>query len=53
MMQGHLLNQGYRVTQVCIQDTLQRVDSDVIAIHCNTGIEMCRYKVKSPLTLAP
>ena len=52
MMQGHLLSQGYSVTQVCIQDTLQRVESDVIAIHWNTGIEMRRYKVKSPITLA-
>ena len=32
IMQGHLLNQGYRISQVRIKDSLQRVDSDGVAI---------------------
>ena len=51
MMQGHLLNQGYRITQARIQDSLQRVDSDGIAIRWSTAIERRRYKVKVPLSL--
>ena len=51
MMQGHLLNQGYRITQARIQDSLQRVDSDGIAIRWSTAIERRRYKVKAPLSL--
>ena len=51
MMQGHLLNQGYRITQARIQDSLRRVDSDGIAIRWSTAIERRRYKVKAPLSL--
>ena len=51
MMQGHLLNQGYRISQVRIKDSLQRVDSDGVAIRWSSAIERRKYKVKSPLSL--
>lgn len=51
MMQGHLFNQGYRVSQIRIQDSLQRVDPDGVAIRWSTAIERRKYRVKSPLSL--
>ena len=51
MMQGHLLNHGYRVAQARIQDSLQRVDSDGVVIRWSAAIERRRYRVKSPLSL--
>ena len=51
MMQGHLLNQGYRITQARIQESLQRVDSDGVAIRWSSAIERRKYRVKAPLSL--
>ena len=51
LVRGHLLSQGYRIPQVRIRDSLQRVDPEGTAIRWAVTIERRRYKVRSPLSL--
>lgn len=51
LMGGHLLSQGYRISQVRIKDSLNRVDPEGIAIRWSAAIERRRYRVQSPLSL--
>ena len=51
LMQGHLLNQGYRVTQMRIRDALHRVDPDGSVLRWASTIQRRKYKVPSPLAL--
>ena len=51
LIQGHLLSQGYRIPQLRIRDSLQRVDPEGIVIRWAATIERRRYRVRSPLSL--
>jgi len=51
LMYGHLLNQGYRVAQMRIRDSLHRVDPDGSVIRWASTIERRKYRVSSPLSL--
>ena len=51
LMHGHLLNQGYRVTQMRIRDSLHRVDPDGSVIRWASTIQHRKYIVSSPLSL--
>lgn len=51
LMHGHLLNQGYRVTQMRIRDSLHRVDPDGSVIRWASTIQRRKYRVSSPLAL--
>ena len=44
MMQGHLLNQGHRVSQTRIRESLQRIDPDGVAIRWSATIERRTYR---------
>ena len=51
MMQGHLFNQGHRISQARIRESLQRIDPDGVAIRWSATIERRTYRVQSPLSL--
>jgi len=51
LMGGHLLSQGYRISQGRIKDSLNRVDPEGIAVRWSVAVERRRYKVQSPLSL--
>ena len=51
LMGGHLLCQGYRLSQARIKESLNRVDPEGIAIRWSVAIERRRYRVQSPLSL--
>lgn len=51
MMQGHLFNQGHRVSQARIRESLRRIDPDGVAIRWSTAIERRTYRVQSPFSL--
>ena len=51
LMHGHLLNQGHRVTQMRIRDSLHRVDPDGSVIRWASTIQRRKYRVSSPLSL--
>ena len=51
MMQGHLFNQGHRISQARIRESLQRIDPDGVAIRWSATIECRAYRVQSPLSL--
>ena len=51
IMQGHLLNQGHQVSQTYIQESLQGIDPDGVAIRWSATIKRRTYRVQSPLSL--
>lgn len=51
MMQGHLFNQGHRISQARVRESLQRIDPDGVAIRWSATIERRTYRVQSPLSL--
>ena len=51
LMYGHLLNQGYRITQMRIRDSLHRVDPDGSVLRWAATIQRRKYRVLSPLSL--
>ena len=51
LMHGHLLNQGYRITQMWIRESLHRVDPDGSVLRWASTIQRRKYKVSSPLSL--
>ena len=51
LMRGHLLNQGHRVTQMRIRDSLHRVDPDGSVLRWAATIQRRKYRVSSPLSL--
>lgn len=51
MLHGHLLNQGHRLHQQGIRDSLHRVDPDGIMIRWASTIQRRKYLVASPLSL--
>ena len=51
LMQGHLLNQGYRVIQMRIRDALHRIDPDGSVLRWASTIQRRKYRVSSPLAL--
>ena len=51
LVKGHLLSQGYRISQLRIRESLQRVDPEGIVIRWAATIERRRYRVHSPLSL--
>ena len=51
LMYGHLLQQGHRVTQKRIRESLHRVDPDGIAIRWAATVKRRKYNVASPLSL--
>lgn len=51
MMQGHLYNQGHRVSHARIRESLQRIDPDGVAIRWSATIQRRTYRVQSPLSL--
>ena len=51
LMEGYLLQQGHRVLQVRIRDSMRRVDPDGVAIRWASTIPRSKYSVASPLSL--
>ena len=51
LMQGHLLQQGYRIAQARIRDSMRRVDPDGVAIRWAATVQRRKYSVASPLSL--
>lgn len=51
LMHGHLLNQGHRITQMRIRESLHRVDPDGSVLRWASTIQRRKYTVFSPLSL--
>ena len=51
LMHGHLLNQGHRIAQMRIRESLHRVDPDGSVLRWASTIQRRKYKVSSPLSL--
>ena len=51
MVEGHLLCQGHRITQVRIRESMHRVDPEGVAIRWASAVQRRKYSVCSPLSL--
>ena len=50
-MQGHLLSRGYRIQQICVRESLRRIDPIGTALRRLTVMNRRQYSVPSPLSL--
>ena len=50
-MQGHLLQEGHRVQQYRIRESLFRVDPEGVSIRWASTVQCRTYSVTSPLAL--